>query len=80
VHRDASRRFPAVCFFATCGGDNAKSKDDHMALTPARKGSGALTRADIEGAGVKPDDIRKSTIELSIAPPVRRDCSSPAGK
>ena len=37
-----------------------------MSATPARKGDGALTRADIEAAGVKPDDIDPEWLDQMV--------------
>lgn len=41
-------------------------KDDDMARTPDRKVGGALTRADIEAAGVKPDDIEPEWLDQMV--------------
>lgn len=55
------------------GGDEAlpqaeglKPKDEIMPTTPDRKVTGALTRADIEAAGVKPDDIEPEWIDQMV--------------
>jgi hypothetical protein len=37
-----------------------------MTLTPDRKVAGALTRADIEAAGVKPDDIDSDWLDKMV--------------
>ncbi|MEI9932892.1 MAG: hypothetical protein WDM89_20730, partial [Rhizomicrobium sp.] len=37
-----------------------------MPTTPARKGDGALTRAEIEAAGVKPDDIDPEWLDKMV--------------